>query len=304
MTSVMNEDASKPEKWPFSEPQPIREDQVNNAVTFLSHPKVRGSPMVHRFSFLERKGLTREEIEEAFRRCPDPPTSEGAKASGSSEGKVPILLTQAEGVVSAPSKPASGPWSQLILGAGLIAAAGAGTGYLVQKVLAPKLRAWLRDFILETEQLKESKRERQGKGPKLDPLKEVVGAAAAAAAAAAEVACLSHLPKLQDEEWQHLRSLIKTLESRTEELKEALTKNSQDAEEHMVFAAYANTEEASSYEGAEQIQMKQGVQPANDIEMTQIDSHPTNANLHYRVKKEVELCQPPPSVKLVYLPSS
>lgn len=49
---------------------PIREDQVQNAMKFLSHPKVRTSPIIHRRSFLEKKGLTREEIDEAFRRVP------------------------------------------------------------------------------------------------------------------------------------------------------------------------------------------------------------------------------------------
>jgi hypothetical protein len=51
-------------------PQPMREDYVQNAVKFLSHPKVKGSPVVYRRSFLEKKGLTTQEIDEAFRRVP------------------------------------------------------------------------------------------------------------------------------------------------------------------------------------------------------------------------------------------
>jgi peroxin-14 len=51
-------------------PQPLREDYLENAVKFLSHPKVRGSPVVYRRSFLEKKGLTVQEIDEAFRRVP------------------------------------------------------------------------------------------------------------------------------------------------------------------------------------------------------------------------------------------
>jgi len=46
--------------------QPMREDYVENAVKFLSHPKVRGSPIVYRRSFLEKKGLTFQETDEAF----------------------------------------------------------------------------------------------------------------------------------------------------------------------------------------------------------------------------------------------
>jgi hypothetical protein len=50
--------------------QPMREDYVDNAVKFLSHPKVRGSPVAYRRSFLDKKGLTAQEIDEAFRRVP------------------------------------------------------------------------------------------------------------------------------------------------------------------------------------------------------------------------------------------
>ena len=71
-------------------PKSIREDQVNNAVAFLTHPKVsledsefwstcsyctifvsfqvRDSTEESKKTFLESKGLTEEEIEEAFQR--------------------------------------------------------------------------------------------------------------------------------------------------------------------------------------------------------------------------------------------
>jgi hypothetical protein len=55
---------------PPPQPQPVREDYVQNAVKFLSHPKVRGSAVVYRRSFLQNKGLTSDEIDEAFRRVP------------------------------------------------------------------------------------------------------------------------------------------------------------------------------------------------------------------------------------------
>ncbi|MCO5592032.1 hypothetical protein L7F22_046026 [Adiantum nelumboides] len=210
-------------------------------------------------------------------------------------GKVPALPTQAQAVASAQPQSTNGlssvvpafsrsHWPQLILGASLIAAAGAGTGYLVQKVLAPKLKAWLRDLVLEGQLPTEAKKEGQGKSPRPAPLKEVVGAAAAAAAAAAEVASSSHLPKLQAEEWQQLRSLIKTLESKTEELKGTLTlmsKNFQDAEEHVVPAARTHAEIASFQKGTERLQMKHGVQvfqSAPGVDMTQSYGQSTNFN--------------------------
>lgn len=62
--------SESPGKSAFTIPEPVREDQVQNAVKFLSHPNVRGSPLIHRRVFLEKKGLTKEEIDEAFRRVP------------------------------------------------------------------------------------------------------------------------------------------------------------------------------------------------------------------------------------------
>ncbi|MCO5564703.1 hypothetical protein L7F22_018370 [Adiantum nelumboides] len=320
----LKDETSKPEKWPFSEPQPIREDQVRNAVNFLSHPNVRGTPMMQRFSFLERKGLTREEIEEAFRRCPDPPSSEATKSLVRTEGRVPAQPTQAQSgayhqpVVSAQPQPfhqyANGPstsivparsgsnWSQLVLGAGLIAAAGVGTGYFFQKVLAPKLRTWLRDMILQEKKPIDSSRELQGKAFKLTPLEEAVSAAAAAAnaaaAAAAEMANTSReVLKLQAEEWQQFKNTINNLDSKTEELRSTLTllsKNFQDAQERANFATPVHAEDAIYSKGtakpyqrtlspAEQMQTKQGVQvmqAVNGVDKFHSNGHSTNFSSH------------------------
>lgn len=64
---VSHESSGRP---PFAIPQSMREEQVQNAVNFLSHPKVKGSPVIFRCAFLEKKGLSKEEIDEAFRRVP------------------------------------------------------------------------------------------------------------------------------------------------------------------------------------------------------------------------------------------
>ncbi|KAM0828688.1 hypothetical protein ACQ4PT_067377 [Festuca glaucescens] len=52
--------------------EPVREELVQSAVSFLKHPKVVASSDVQRRSFLENKGLTVDEIEEAFRRLLSP----------------------------------------------------------------------------------------------------------------------------------------------------------------------------------------------------------------------------------------
>ncbi|XP_058099039.1 peroxisomal membrane protein PEX14-like isoform X2 [Magnolia sinica] len=52
----------------FVNSEPMREEQVQKAIKFLSHSKTRGSLVIYWRSFLEKHGLTKEEIYEAFRR--------------------------------------------------------------------------------------------------------------------------------------------------------------------------------------------------------------------------------------------
>lgn len=60
--------------------EPVREELVQSAVSFLSHPIVVASSDVQRRSFLENKGLTMDEIEEAFRRLLLSPPSNSASS--------------------------------------------------------------------------------------------------------------------------------------------------------------------------------------------------------------------------------
>ena len=72
-TSTTDTKEAVPESSPTSSSvnsERIREEQVQNAMKFLLHPKVRGSPVMYKRSFLEGKGLTKEEIDEAYRRVP------------------------------------------------------------------------------------------------------------------------------------------------------------------------------------------------------------------------------------------
>ncbi|KAI8808470.1 peroxisomal membrane anchor protein conserved region-domain-containing protein [Cladochytrium replicatum] len=56
-----------------------RDDLIESAVRFLKDPKVQSSPLAKRISFLETKGLTSAEIEEALARM------NGSSASGSTQ---------------------------------------------------------------------------------------------------------------------------------------------------------------------------------------------------------------------------
>lgn len=75
----MDQDAEEPAQKPASTTSfsaapesvlPLRDDQVAQAVSFLTHPKVIGSSPAQKRSFLEGKGLTAAEIQEAFNRAP------------------------------------------------------------------------------------------------------------------------------------------------------------------------------------------------------------------------------------------
>ncbi|GFR48938.1 hypothetical protein Agub_g10945 [Astrephomene gubernaculifera] len=159
----------------------LREDQVQNAVGFLSHPQVRGSTnTASKRSFLERKGLTAAEIDEAFRRVPEAPAAPPAPAPATAPAAAPaaqqptsyapqpgappgqqlaVAAQQPYGTAAptAPSgsqlvavQPAVPPqpptmmqaaqsyrWSQVVLGVGVVAAA----GWAVQQLVLPRLRS-------------------------------------------------------------------------------------------------------------------------------------------------------------------
>jgi hypothetical protein len=54
-----------------SSENPIREDMVKSAVSFLSAPNVRSADKAKKIAFLRNKGLNQSEIDEAFKRAGD-----------------------------------------------------------------------------------------------------------------------------------------------------------------------------------------------------------------------------------------
>ncbi|XP_058227355.1 peroxisomal membrane protein PEX14 [Rhododendron vialii] len=185
----------------FVNSEPMREEQVQNAVKFLSHPKVRGSPVMYRRSFLEKKGLTKEEIDEAFRRVPDPDPPQNvssAQPAGSiqdgqmksSSNVQPLVSTQTlqplaaspSGVISTMTQ-SRFRWSYALLAVGFLAVSGAGTAVLFKNAIVPRLKSWIRKVVHEEEEKSSKKTDSK---PSLE--QEATAAAKAAAAAAAEVA--------------------------------------------------------------------------------------------------------------------
>lgn len=211
--------------------EPMREEQVQNAVNFLSHPRVRGSPVIYRRSFLEKKGLTREEIDEAFRRVPDPPPDatkvEAAPANQAAQPK-PSTIVQPQAPIQN-QQPAASPvgtamvpslqqprfhWSHALLAVGVLAASGAGTAVLFKKTVLPRLKTWIQDVIAE-----KSEKEKEDKSsPSL--AEEAAEAAKAAASAAAIVAKTSQeLLDSRNEERKYFESFMSLIDVQVKEMK-------------------------------------------------------------------------------------
>ncbi|KAK1321563.1 Peroxisomal membrane protein PEX14 [Acorus calamus] len=205
-------------------PEPLREDQVQNAVKFLSHPKVRGSPVIYRRSFLEKKGLTKDEIDEAFRRVPDPPsnvtsveaaTSNQAgqpKTSASLQTQVPPV--NAVSVVPKPQQPKF-QWSHFFVAIGALAASGAGTAVFFKKVIVPRLKAWIREVVSEADE-----EEKKNYISKPIFVEEVAEAAKTAATAATVVAKASQdMLTSKSEERKSFDTMLNLLGAQLEEMK-------------------------------------------------------------------------------------
>ncbi|KAJ6838596.1 peroxisomal membrane protein PEX14 [Iris pallida] len=222
---------------PFSVPsQPLREDQVQNAVNFLSHPRVKGSPVIYRRSFLEKKGLTREEIDEAFRRVPDPPsnatTVEAAttnqaiqpKSSTSVQAQAPIQTPQtaAAPVSIASVVPSSQQykfqWSHALIAVGVLAASGAGSAVFFKNVVVPRLKTWIRKVVAEKN---ESEEEDKPGSVLAEQTAEAAKAAATAAAAAAAIAAKASedLLNSKTEEKKYFEAFMGMMDVQLKEMK-------------------------------------------------------------------------------------
>lgn len=82
----------------------LREDQVEMAVRFLSNDKVVSRPQAEKEGFLANKGLTQEEIAEAFKRSEK---GDSSTASSSAPATVPGISSAASTSVPAASAPAA-----------------------------------------------------------------------------------------------------------------------------------------------------------------------------------------------------
>lgn len=211
----------------FVNNQPIREDQVQNAVKFLSHPKVRGSPVIHRRNFLERKGLTKDEIDEAFRRVPDPSPTVTSGQVTSTDGQVkpsaaiqqnppqtiqPVASSSSRGLSFLPNQ---FHWTHAIFAVGFLATSGAGLLFVFKRSIVPRFKSWVRQVVSNEENV-----ELGGNFVKPSSAEQVTAAAKAIASAAADVASSSQeIVIMQSEGNKRMEELMNLYSSQIQEMK-------------------------------------------------------------------------------------
>ncbi|EKX39636.1 hypothetical protein GUITHDRAFT_114363 [Guillardia theta CCMP2712] len=129
----------------------LRDDQVQNAVQFLLHPKVQASTMDERKKFLQKKGLTEEEIEEAVRiaqpKLDQVSRSQAAAKSTSNTQQANIKTSQSQPNMLSSASPSRGSqgnelqsssstqssWGKILLASMAVVGLGSGLGVLAKK---------------------------------------------------------------------------------------------------------------------------------------------------------------------------
>ncbi|KAI8879544.1 hypothetical protein K501DRAFT_238939 [Backusella circina FSU 941] len=115
----------------------MREDLIQSALSFLNDPKVQSAALAKKVSFLESKGMTAEEIEEAM-----------ARANGKSSGSTAVATTAGAivhqqpggGVMTAPPPLPPRPaydWRDVFIAAVLAGGFGYGVWKLAKRLFGP-----------------------------------------------------------------------------------------------------------------------------------------------------------------------
>jgi peroxin-14 len=116
----------------------VDEDKIQNAITFLRHPKVRGSTDESKRSFLSSKGLTDAEVNEAFRRAEDGATGPSTPSDSSRVAQMQVSAPSAQIAELAHPARASPPplsWTNVLLGIGFAGAA----VYSIKSIFGPSI---------------------------------------------------------------------------------------------------------------------------------------------------------------------
>lgn len=106
----------------------MREELITSAISFLSDPKVQSAALAKKVSFLESKGMTSEEIEEAMSRVNGKPPSTAVTTTISQQ---PGMAVQAAVVPPVPMRP-SYDWRDIFIAAVLAGGVGFGVWNLAK----------------------------------------------------------------------------------------------------------------------------------------------------------------------------
>ncbi|KAI8070051.1 peroxisomal membrane anchor protein conserved region-domain-containing protein [Gongronella butleri] len=107
----------------------MREDLITSAVSFLNDTKVQSAPLAKKVSFLESKGMSKEEIEEALARA-----NGKAPSPASTQPQNGLVLSSTPPPV--PTRP-SYDWRDLFIAAVLAGGVGYGVWFLAKRVFGP-----------------------------------------------------------------------------------------------------------------------------------------------------------------------
>ena len=114
----------------------LREGLVANAVQFLRHPNVVGTPLARRIAFLKRKGLTSSEIDSALRQASASLSEAGSKASSSS-----VLVTvPSESSSNAVQTSFWGSWKGVVCTVVIAAGVGCAAAFTYDQYVKPWLK--------------------------------------------------------------------------------------------------------------------------------------------------------------------
>ncbi|CAM0137358.1 peroxisomal membrane protein pex14 [Umbelopsis sp. WA50703] len=116
----------------------LRDDMLKSAVSFLSDPKVQSAPLAKKVAFLESKGMTSEEIEEAMSRVNGKSTATTVTTNTTTTG--PVGTYPGGGVVMhAPPVPARPryDWRDVFIAAVMAGGVGYGVWHLAKRLFGP-----------------------------------------------------------------------------------------------------------------------------------------------------------------------
>ncbi|CAO3687639.1 unnamed protein product [Rhizopus microsporus] len=114
----------------------MREDLISSAISFLSDPKVQSAPLAKKVSFLESKGITSEEIEEAMARVNGKSAAVTTTTTTVGNPQPGTVMYPAAVPPPVPTRP-SYDWRDIFIAAVLAGGVGYGVWTLAKRLFGP-----------------------------------------------------------------------------------------------------------------------------------------------------------------------